>query len=373
MRLALLGDIVVETSDRPIRVGSELRGLLVNADYRVANVECPVTTHSSPIAKTGRCFRCGEEVIRLLVNLGVDLATLANNHIRDQGASGVRATIARLEDAGIAHVGAGEDCADAARPVVVQSNGQSVAILNFAEHEWATVGPGQPGSNPYDVVECARSLMKERERHDHVVLVVHAGVEHYPLPTPRMVNEFRFLVECGASAVVAHHTHIATAWEVYKGAPILYGLGNFVAESRRSDEHLKTGLLALLSLGVNRTAEVDVRLTHYDSDSRSVDLHPHSEGSRAGLQLQGLQEVLADPLQFRASWRALVASRSAEYLQAFHPLNRPRSRLAFRVLRRLGLVRRPRSRNDLADVLNRVRCESHRDVLVEALDQLPGE
>jgi poly-gamma-glutamate synthesis protein (capsule biosynthesis protein) len=42
-----------------------------------------------------------------------------------------------------------------------------------------------------------------------------------------MVETYRFFIEAGADAVVNHHQHCICGYEVYKGKPIFYGLGNF--------------------------------------------------------------------------------------------------------------------------------------------------
>ena len=71
-------------------------------------------------------------------------------------------------------------------------------------------------------------IQEAKSKADFIVVVAHGGHEHYNLPSPRMKKWYRFFVDAGASAVVTHHTHIISGYEVYKDAPIFYSLGNFL-------------------------------------------------------------------------------------------------------------------------------------------------
>ena len=71
------------------------------------------------------------------------------------------------------------------------------------------------------------AIEEAKKKADFVVVIAHGGHEHYNLPSPRMKKWYRFFVDAGAHAVVGHHTHIISGYEVYKDAPIFYSLGNF--------------------------------------------------------------------------------------------------------------------------------------------------
>lgn len=61
----------------------------------------------------------------------------------------------------------------------------------------------------------------------------HGGVEHYNLPSPEIKQLHRFFIEAGADAVVNHHQHCFSGYEVYKSRPIFYGIGNFLFDDAR--------------------------------------------------------------------------------------------------------------------------------------------
>jgi poly-gamma-glutamate synthesis protein (capsule biosynthesis protein) len=51
------------------------------------------------------------------------------------------------------------------------------------------------------------------------------------LPMPMHRNIARKLIDVGASGVIGSHSHVPQGGEIYKGKPIVYGLGNFYLPS----------------------------------------------------------------------------------------------------------------------------------------------
>ena len=60
------------------------------------------------------------------------------------------------------------------------------------------------------------------------MILLHAGNEYHPFPSPRLMETCRFFVEQGAGAVICHHTHCPGCWEEYRGGHIVYGQGNLI-------------------------------------------------------------------------------------------------------------------------------------------------
>ncbi|HWN70147.1 MAG TPA: CapA family protein [Haliangium sp.] len=120
------------------------------ADLRTLNLESVVGDVPDDAGYPGKAFliRTRSEALAALQDLGVDLVGLANNHIRDYGDEGVMATMAALERAGIAHVGAAAGIADdaqaAARPVVIEAGGVRVGMLAWSTLSGGAVNDGFP-------------------------------------------------------------------------------------------------------------------------------------------------------------------------------------------------------------------------------------
>jgi hypothetical protein len=82
-----------------------------------------------------------------------------------------------------------------------------------------------------------------RKQVDRVVVTFHWGVPYVREPSTHDRAKARYAVDCGADAVIGHHTHIVQPFEVYRGCPIFFSVGNFAFGSGNSrGEGLLIGL-----------------------------------------------------------------------------------------------------------------------------------
>ena len=61
---------------------------------------------------------------------------------------------------------------------------------------------------------------------DHVIVLLHFGIEYLRPITPEQQTLARAAVDAGADLVIGHHTHVLQKVEKYNGGLIAYGLGN---------------------------------------------------------------------------------------------------------------------------------------------------
>lgn len=204
------------------------------SDYSIVNLECPITNGTEkPIVKLGNNLHCSKQGIDALKWMGCDCVTLANNHFYDYGDVGVKNTMEACRNAGIDTVGGGENITEASITLFKQINGQTLAVINCCEHEFSIATVTSGGANPLNPIRQYYAIREARSKADFVLVIVHGGHEHFQLPSPRMVETYRFFVDAGADVVVNHHQHCYSGYEVYKGKPIFYGLGNFCFASER--------------------------------------------------------------------------------------------------------------------------------------------
>ena len=97
--------------------GSELAAVLSGADFRIFNLETPLSDRAEPITKCGPNLTAPTDTVKGYEAVGVGLFTLANNHILDQGAQGLKSTLETLKNAKIDFVGAGENAEEAKKPM----------------------------------------------------------------------------------------------------------------------------------------------------------------------------------------------------------------------------------------------------------------
>lgn len=146
-------------------VGDELLDILQKADYRIFNLEIPITDVVTPIQKCGPNLIAPTKSINGIKKLGIDFLTLANNHILDHGEQGLHSTIKLLEQHEIAYGGIGNNAEEAAKPYVAVVNDKRIGIYCCAEHEFSIASDTNCGANPFDPLESLDHIVKIGRAH----------------------------------------------------------------------------------------------------------------------------------------------------------------------------------------------------------------
>ncbi len=244
----IIGGDIVPPSDRLADFNSgtlideKVINYLEEADVRIFNLETPLTKRNTPIVKQGKSFRNAPEAVLGLKHLKVDVVSLANNHVLDQGEYGLLDTINALENAEIRHVGAGRNIEVATKSCLIEQNGMIIGIYACTEHEFSIATDTSAGANPYDPMESFDHIAELKRKCDKVIVLYHGGYEYYPYPSPLLQKTCRKMVDKGADLVVCQHSHCVGCAEEYKGAAIVYGQGDFLS-SHFAAERENTGLL----------------------------------------------------------------------------------------------------------------------------------
>lgn len=212
-------------------LGVELLNLLSNSDYRIFNLECPLVDIDTPIQKFGPNLRAEVSTVKGLKSIGVDLLTLANNHILDHGNTGLESTISVLEREKISFLGAGKNLEVARKPFVFFVNNKKIGVYACAEHEFSIAEDNKTGANPFDPLESFDHVADLKKNCDYVVVLYHGGKEHYRYPSPMLQHVCRKFVEKGADLVACQHSHCIGCEEKYLHGTIVYGQGNFIFNS----------------------------------------------------------------------------------------------------------------------------------------------
>jgi poly-gamma-glutamate synthesis protein (capsule biosynthesis protein) len=204
--------------------------------------------------------------LRALTDAGIDIVTIANNHIFDFGEEGFFDTISYLDSIGVKHVGAGRNADEAYRPVVMKVRGRRVGFLAY-------YGGGEaPGAGTHRSGVARRELrrivsaiagLKQEALADYIVVNLHWGTEKAKAPDEGQRAFARALVRAGADAVIGHHPHVLQGIERYHGGLIAYSLGNLIFGGNSRSSY-RTGLLEIrLGTGAPRYAFLPVGVDHW--------------------------------------------------------------------------------------------------------------
>jgi poly-gamma-glutamate capsule biosynthesis protein CapA/YwtB (metallophosphatase superfamily) len=244
--------------------------LIREADLFLINLECALTRSAERRRDGGFkafYFRAGPEAVETLRLARVDFACLANNHAADFGMEGLLETVRVLEEAGIAHAGAGEDEKAARAPAMLAAGGFRIGVTAFADHpeEWAA-GPKRPGINYIPISTEAfvldrvrTAIAAARENADFVIFTIHWGPNMRTRPTSEFREFARSALSAGADLFWGHSAHVVQGIEFWGGKAILYDTGDFV-DDYAVDRELRNDLSALFRVTVQPPQVVAVEV-----------------------------------------------------------------------------------------------------------------
>lgn len=210
----------------------EIRKEIAAADIFMVNQEFPFTDRGKAADNKQFTFRLPPDKIHILQEMGVDIVTMANNHILDFGPDGITDSLKALDEAGILHVGAGEDIEQAKRMEIIETCGRRIGFIGvsrvYMAESWAA-GAGHPGVfSAYDPSPSLQAVREAKEKVDYLVVYIHWGVERETEPKEYQKVMGRQYIDAGADVVIGSHPHVLQPIETYKEKPIVYSLGNFV-------------------------------------------------------------------------------------------------------------------------------------------------
>ena len=226
-----------------------IRAEIEAADVFMVNQEFPFTERGTKAADKQYTFRLPHDRLHLMNEMGIDIVTLANNHILDFGPEGITDSISALNEAGIKYVGAGENLEEAKKLEIVEVGGRKIGFLGTSRVYMATswaAGENHPGVfSTYDPALPLEEIKKADELVDYLVVYVHWGIERNTQPENYQRVMGQQYIDAGADIVIGSHPHVLQPLEYYDGKPIMYSMGNFVfGSSIPSTELLKIEISA---------------------------------------------------------------------------------------------------------------------------------
>lgn len=253
LRLALLGQALIEHALPDVRWPGRrgVAGHLADAHVCFTNLETVIKgpRAGAPTRETLTLHTAEPAVLGALKGVGVNLLATANNHAFDLGAGGIRDTVEAVKQAGLVSAGSGEDLARAAAPAYRRSPAGAVGLVAFATgkvREGGAATPARPGVNELrrDAVgqpleeDAARvlSAIATARRQADVVIAYQHNHDWEPnladVPTWQRAFAHR-CVAAGASVFVGHGAPLLQGVEIHQGAPLFFGLGNFVFQTEK--------------------------------------------------------------------------------------------------------------------------------------------
>lgn len=261
LRLALAGDTMLGRgvgavlAERPPTslISPELAEIARAADLFVLNLECCISERGRrwPDPNKRFFFRAPPAAVDLLVHLGVDAVTLANNHALDYGYEALFDTLEFLDRAGIAHVGAGADAFSARQPIELVGP-VPLRVIGLTDHPRGyAAGAETPGVAWADLSRGVPAWVPEalRPQPDVITLATpHWGPNMTTVPLPYVRRAGAELVGAGVSLVAGHSAHVFHGIQ----GRVAFDLGDFI-DDYAVDPRLRNDLGILLMVDLAPT------------------------------------------------------------------------------------------------------------------------
>lgn len=341
---------------------NEVKAYTSQMDYSIANLEAPVVgSIAKPIEKCGPNLRCSSKAVEALKWADFNMVTLANNHFYDYGDSGVKDTLEACKKEGIMTVGGGMNLHEASQTAYVNIKNIKLAFINCCEHEFSIATENTGGSNPLNPIQQYYAIQEAKKNADKVIVIVHGGHEHYQLPSPRMKETYRFFIDAGADAVINHHQHCYSGYEIYNGKPIFYGLGNFCFDRAiRRNCFWNEGYMVMLEFKHDR---IKFDLIPYLQGNENAGVEIQKDRSPFNSKISELNTVIANDELLKNEHQKWMNQTSKGHKLALEPYqNRYLAALYIKGLLPSFITKRKKLR-----LLNYLECEAHLERTINIL------
>ena len=254
-------------------LSEEIIDRLNEADISMINHEYPVSIRGTALQGKYYTFRAAPEREIILQQMGIDIVSLANNHIYDFGADAFFDTLETLKQDGLPYVGAGADMEEASRPVYFVAGGIKIGFVSANRSEKIIYTPEAGEDSPgvvrmYDTAMMNDIIKKASEQCDYLIAYVHWGTENSKYYESYQTDIAQEFFASGADAIIGSHPHVLQGIGYVDGKPVVYSLGDFWFNSETkytTVASLKVTIDGLVELSVLPCIQEGYE-THYLSD-----------------------------------------------------------------------------------------------------------
>ena len=229
-------------------LSDEVLKIMRESDFMIANSEFTVSNRGIKTPGKYYTFRAKPERLAIYGDMGIDLVTLANNHVYDFGPLAFNDMLDSFKAIKMPYIGAGKNLDEAKKSYYLTlPNGYRVAFVNATRAEkWGIDTPGATATTGgvllcYNTAEFIDTIKTAKANSDYVVAIIHWGTEgSHQLEQVQKTTAQDYL-NAGADIIVGGHAHALQGIDYNNGKPIVYNLGDFIFNNGTED----TGILQI--------------------------------------------------------------------------------------------------------------------------------
>ncbi|MCD4827134.1 MAG: CapA family protein [Acholeplasmataceae bacterium] len=368
MNIIIAGDLYISNVNEKDFVNGNLTDVIdnelldqwLNCDYRIFNLEAPLTKIEKPIDKLGPSLKMDPNVINGIRKLSPNLVLLANNHIKDFGPDGISDTVKTLTKHNIKYTGIGNNSQSANQPVIVNGD-KIIGIYNFSENEFAKFENEKLGSASLNLPLNLSIISELKSKVDYVIVIFHGGKEEYKYPSPKLQELCRSFVDYGANIVICQHTHTIGSYEKYKDSNIIYGQGNFIF-NYKSKECWKTGLL----INLHFSDEQKIDFIPFKQTSKGISSMSTAESKEILEHFYLRSKTILDELKLKEMYQIYANQNIDYYIYEIIAFPKILKKLDVKIFKG-RILKYYLKKNKILSLINYFECESHNELIIEGL------
>lgn len=285
------GEPIFENDNEEINPWKELQeqGVLEEPniglpDYFFANLESPLGENPSQATDMNLCSHPAQ--IRVLIEGGVDLVSLANNHRDDCVMDGADVTKSFLEQQNIQSAIQGVD------PTFIDVPGGRLVVI-----------AAEDVTGSLDVKALLEEIENTHKQDQVVVVSMHWGNEYHAGADQWQQTLAKQIADAGADVIWGHHPHVFQKMEWLESADgrqvlVLYSLGNLLADQWMLDDAQQSALVRL-SFKNSQVAGIEIIPLSMDRSSRSLQLAEGSDLRNRIAERLGVDNLLSDNVRIQ--------------------------------------------------------------------------
>ena len=354
----------VKKENKSSEIFGDLQKYINSVDFSIINLEFPAITN---ISKCAKIVKIGPNLkgriidIKPIIDSNINVISLGNNHTLDYGWEGISQTKKYLESNDKRCIGL-SDNSNNLKFEEFSKDDLKIGIINVVESEFNLATDNHGGAIPIDPIDIYHLCEKEKNKYDHIIMIFHGGQDFCYFPPPFMKKYLRFFIDIGFSAIICHHSHLISGYEVYAGAPIFYGLGNLIYTTVMSKESNET-----FAVELNITKEkIDWSIVPLYFDRKKMKL---IEKYSVKNKIEELSKIISNDALSKEKWQEFFSTYwEVNYLSILYGHNV----YFWKFLKKMRLLRLYKRYFDIFNfrkipVMNLIRRETHRDALLYLL------
>ena len=280
---------------------------LINGDINVLNQETLLVAPTFAPSNYP-LFSTPVEVGDLMIEMGFNVFTLANNHMLDKGAKGIQTSLEyfdKQKEKGVITAGQFRNQAELDEIRTITKKDVTVGFVSITEHtNGLSLSAGSDIKILYTSDEEAieKQIKATKEKSDIVVVAAHWGVENSGIVSDKQKELAQKMVNWGAGLIIGTHPHVLQPMEYLQNPDgdkvlVAYSLGNFISAMNKAPCMLG-GLLDLeitKNYAAGKTAVTSVSfvpiVTHFDARYQNIRVYPYEKYTEELANKHGVRTV----------------------------------------------------------------------------------